>query len=170
MSIKEQAEMLEGMINEDSLMNFDSDMELIDKTISDLVILDVAEIKENSDAPDTVQDRIDDYHYSRQVYINMIKQGNEVLTGALEMVQAAPSPRGFEVVGMLMKNIADNTDKLMKLSKEFKELSVETKSGSGAPEQKADTINNTENNVIFNGSAADLIKMLDGEDVKVIEG
>lgn len=136
-------------------MDFD-DEQIIDKPCQDMTILDPLERKTDLAVPDVKQDMIDDYHYARDTYIRMIEQGQEALTGILEMCQGSPAARNFEVAGQYQKIIADNTDKLMKLSKEFKELNTEVKTGT---EQTADVINNT--SVVFNGTAEDLFDMME---------
>lgn len=166
MKMKDEAKILEDMIDHESIMDFDeveNPLE-IEKPAQDMAILDPVQKKELAEAPDVRQDMIDDYHYARNIYLHMIDQSQELVTGILELAQQAPTARNFEVASNSIKNTSDLTDKLMKISKEFKELNTEVKSGM---DQTADTIHNT--NVVFNGSAEDLIKMLDGEDVVILD-
>lgn len=166
MARKDNIELLEGMIDDDTLFHADDDElnDLIEKPCADMTIMSPAERKKELSVPDNKQDMIDDYHYVRDVYVGTIEQGQEVLTGILEMAQQAPNPRAFEVAGQHMKIISDNADKLMKLQKEYKELNAESK---GSMEQTADTIHNT--NVVFNGNAEQLMDMLNGQDVVIID-
>jgi hypothetical protein len=164
--LKDEIEVLESMVDKDTIIDFEDDGEnsLMEKPCKDMVILDASEKQSQTEAPDTAQDMIDDYHYARETYTKMIQQGQEVLTGVLEMAQAAPNPRAFEVAGQHMKIIADNTDKLMKIAKEYKELTTEKQSGT---EQNAENITN--NNIVFNGSADQLLRMLEEEEVDIID-
>lgn len=164
MTVKDEAQELEALIDYNSIPAFDTEPLIEKPMLTDLTIIDPVARKEVVETPDSSQDRKDDYEYARQVYISTIEQGQEVLTGLLEMTAAAPNPKAFEVAGQLMKINSDNADKLMKLAKEYKDLEGAPKAGT---EQTADTINN--NNIIFKGSPEELLKMLDEEDVIEIE-
>ena len=58
-------------------------------------------------------------------------------------------PRAFEVLGNLLKNTGDITDKLLQLQKKRKELT-----------QEEEKVGNTTNNAIFVGSTTELQKFL----------
>ena len=67
----------------------------------------------------------------------------------MELAEETSSPRAYEVAGQLLKNVADNTDKLMKLQKDKKEVNEEVKGPTSVT-----------NNAMFVGSTAELQKML----------
>ncbi len=67
----------------------------------------------------------------------------------MELAEETQSPRAYEVAGQLLKNVADNTDKLMKLQKDIKDVKEEIKGPSSVT-----------NNAMFVGSTAELQKML----------
>lgn len=157
MALKDEAKEIESLLDP----NFVADVEWVgEKPCQDMTILEDVEQKGMVETPDSKQDSYDDYEYARQVHISVIKQTEQAVGATLEMVQAAPNPRGFEVAGQLLKLMSDSADKLMKLQKEFKEIQMEKSSGST---QEADTINNT--NIVFNGTTEEFMDMLDEEEI-----
>lgn len=91
-----------------------------------------------------------DYEYTRGNLYSIIEKGQEALNNALELAIDGGQPRAYEVVGQLIKNVSDATDKLLDLQKKLKELdSQSTKSSQ-----------NITNNALFIGSTAELSKFL----------
>lgn len=115
---------------------------------------------EQSDTIEKVEDtkRIDsvindirkDYEYARGNMYSIIEKGQEALNGILELAQETESPRAYEVVGQLIKNVSDSTEKLIELQKKLKDLE-ETKTSSGPT---------SVTNALFVGSTAELSKLL----------
>jgi methylmalonyl-CoA mutase N-terminal domain/subunit len=103
------------------------------------------QIKKPSDKEDVTKD----YEYTRGNLYSIIEKGQEALDCALELAQDGGQPRQYEVVGQLIKNVADATDKLIDLQKKLKELDAD---------QKGPT--NVTNNAMFFGSTAELSKMI----------
>jgi hypothetical protein len=103
--------------------------------------------------PDVVLPKNDklesDYETTRANLHTLLIQGQDALNHALEVAKASEHPRAFEVVGGLMKHVADINTQLLDLHK--KKQSIE------APDKKTQS---TTNNSIFVGSTADLSKML----------
>lgn len=91
-----------------------------------------------------------DYDYTRGNLYSIIEKGQEAINGVLELAQETDSPRAYEVLGQLIKNVSDTTDKLMDLQKKIKDMEEE--------KQKGPT--NVTNNAMFFGSTADLSKFL----------
>ena len=54
-----------------------------------------------------------DYEYARGNMYSIIEKGQEALNGILELAQETESPRAYEVVGQLIKNVSDSTEKLI---------------------------------------------------------
>jgi len=90
-----------------------------------------------------------DYETTRTNLHVLLIQGQDALNHALEVAKASEHPRAFEVVGGLMKHVADMNTQLLDLHK--KKQSIE------APDKKTQT---TTNNSIFVGSTTELSKML----------
>ena len=91
-----------------------------------------------------------DYEYTRGNLYSLIEKGQEAINGILELAQETETPRAYEVVGHLIKNVSDATDKLLDLQKKMHELDQDTK-------KQAPT---TVNNALFVGSTAELSKLL----------
>ena len=116
--------------------------------------------------PEVVKDKIEkvresvddvkkDYEYTRGNLYSIIEKGQEAPNGILELAQESEMPRAYEVAGQLIKNVADATDKLMKLQKELKDVNEESTKGP-----------TNVTNALFVGSTADLAKLLKSESQK----
>jgi len=103
----------------------------------------------------SVDDINKDYEYTRGNLYSIIEKGQEALNGILELAQESEMPRAYEVAGQLIKNVADATDKLMKLQKELKDVNEESAKGP-----------TNVTNALFVGSTADLAKLLKSESQK----
>jgi hypothetical protein len=111
--------------------------------------IDVTPSKKEKPDRLTKSDTDKDYDYTRANLYSLIEKGQEALNGIMELAEETQSPRAYEVAGQLLKNVADNTDKLMKLQKDIKEVKEEVKNTT-----------NVTNNAMFVGSTAELQKML----------
>lgn len=94
----------------------------------------------------------DDYEATRKNLHLLLFQGQDALMTALEVAKQSEHPRAFEVVGNLMKQLADVNQQLMDLHKQKQVL--DNPKGS---EPKGKTVNN---NAIFVGSTSELNKFL----------
>jgi hypothetical protein len=91
-----------------------------------------------------------DYEYTRGNLYSIIEKGQEAINNVLELAQETDTPRAYEVVGQLIKNVSDATDKLIDLQKKIKDLD-EVKIQKGPTNVT---------NALFVGSTAELSKML----------
>jgi hypothetical protein len=92
-----------------------------------------------------------DYDKSRSNLHDLLAKGHEALTHALDVAKQSEHPRAFEVVGNLMKQLADVNQQLMDIHQQKQKLDA-PKAG-----EKAKVTNN---NAIFVGSTAELTKMI----------
>ena len=92
-----------------------------------------------------------DYEYTRDNLKEIIEKGSEALDGILELAQASDHPRAYEVVGQIIKNVADVNRQLIDLQKDIKGLK-KTESG---PKNVT--------NALFVGSTHELQKLLKGK-------
>ena len=90
-----------------------------------------------------------DYEYTRGNLYSIIEKGQEALDSALEIAVDQGQARAFEVVGQLIKSVADTTDKLMDLQKKIKEVEEDNTKGP-----------TNVTNAMFFGSTAELSKLL----------
>lgn len=102
------------------------------------------------------QDQLNDYDLARQTLRSLIVKGEETLDDIRELAKTSEHPRTYEVAGQLIKTMADTAKDLMNLHKQVKEIKEPTKGSSAAI--------GTQNNVVFAGSTADLLKMLNNKD------
>jgi hypothetical protein len=100
----------------------------------------------------TISDIKKDYEYARGNMYSIIEKGQEALNGILELAQETDSPRAYEVVGQLIKNVSDSTEKLIELQKKLKDLE-EVKTSNGPT---------SVTNALFVGSTTELSKLLKG--------
>lgn len=92
----------------------------------------------------------DDYDKSRGNLHDLLNKGQDALTHALEVAKQSEHPRAFEVVGNLMKQLADVNQQLMDLHQQKAKLDAPKASGK----------QEVTNNAIFVGSTAELTKMI----------
>ena len=91
-----------------------------------------------------------DYDTARDNLRELLITGQNALMHALEVAKQSEHPRAFEVVGNLMKQVADMNDKLIDLQQKMKNLNKEDKK----------SMPTTVNNTMFIGTTADLQKMI----------
>lgn len=110
-------------------------------------------VEEKININSTINDIKKDYDYSRANFYSIIEKGQEAINSVLELAQETESPRAYEVVGQLIKNVSDATDKLMELQKKLKDI------------EEVKLINGPTNvtNALFVGSTAELSKLLKGK-------
>lgn len=98
----------------------------------------------------------DDYETTRSNLHSLLTQGQDALFHALAVAKNSEHPRAFEVVGGLMKHVADINHQLLDLHKKRQAIDIAAidRKTSGGNEK------NVTNNAIFVGSTTDLSKML----------
>ena len=73
--------------------------------------------------PDDTLDHTDvDYKYSRENFYSLVERGQDAIDGILEVAKEGEHPRAYEVVGQLIKNVAEVTEKLADLQEKMKKL------------------------------------------------
>ena len=93
-----------------------------------------------------------DYDYQRENFYNLIEKGHDAIQGILNVAKESDHPRGYEVAGNLIKQVAEVTEKLGDLQEKMKRLKEVPNS---APKNVT--------NALFVGSTAELQKMLKGK-------
>lgn len=94
----------------------------------------------------------DDYDHARNNLRDLLIKGKEALETSLTVAKQSEHPRAFEVVGGLMKQLADINQQLMDIHQQKKKLEE--------PSKTQTSNKNTTNNAIFVGSTAELSKMI----------
>ena len=73
--------------------------------------------------PNDTLDHADvDYKYSRENFYSLVERGQDAIDGILEVAKEGEHPRAYEVVGQLIKNVAEVTEKLADLHEKMKKL------------------------------------------------
>lgn len=98
-----------------------------------------------------------DYEYTRSNLYAIIEKGQDAINSVLELAQETETARAYEVVGQLIKNVSDATDKLLDLQKKIKDLDAPAKSGRGGGPRSVT------NNAVFVGSTTELVKFMKGQ-------
>jgi hypothetical protein len=93
-----------------------------------------------------------DVDYSRNNLYGLLQTGQEALESALEIAKQSENPRAFEVVGGLIKQLADINHQLLDVH--IKRQKMDTK------QVQADQATTITNNSIFVGSTAELNKFI----------
>ena len=101
---------------------------------------------------------IKDYDSARNNLYKLLNQGQDALYSALEIAKQSEHPRAFEVVGNLMKQLADINEQLLALSERKQKLDT-PKQQEGQPSKQV-----TNNNAIFVGSTSELSKLIKNMD------
>jgi len=93
----------------------------------------------------------DDYEVTRNNLRILLQQGQEALQKSLDVAMQSEHPRAFEVVGNLMKQMADINQQLLDLHQQKQKLDEPS---------KAEKAKQVTNNAIFVGSTAELNKLI----------
>ena len=99
--------------------------------------------------PNEPEDMDSDYKYSRENFYNLIERGQDAIDGILEIAKEGEHPRAYEVVGQLIKNVSEVTEKLADLQDKMKKLKELPETG---PKHVT--------NALYVGSTAELQKLL----------
>jgi len=94
-----------------------------------------------------------DYEYARQNLKKIIETGSMALQELSSIASTSESPRAFEVVAQMVKNLSDTNKDLLELQKKLKTLKAE--------EEKKSPNNVT--NALFVGSTSELQKLIKGD-------
>jgi len=95
----------------------------------------------------------DDYEYARKNLRTLIDNGRDVMENLTFLAKEGESPRAYEVIGQLIKTLADTNKDLLNLAKTKKDIQQPTK--------EQEQISHTQvNNTLFVGSTAELQKLI----------
>lgn len=123
----------------------------VNEKLNDILDVEPTEVvtKEITTVPVEVTD--DDYEYARNNLKGLIENGKEVMQNIMFVAKESESPRSYEVVGQLIKTLAETNKDLLDLAKKSKELKQDK-------EEKSGDTNIT--NALFVGSTTELQKFL----------
>lgn len=124
----------------------------------------VKEIKREDLIPlptvDSIERKEDDFDLARNTMRDLIQKNESVINDLVNLARNSESARVYEVTGQLIKTQAEMAKDLMILHKQKKEVDGDRSSDSQSIK--------TQNNIVFAGSTADLMKMIATERSKPI--
>ncbi len=119
-------------------------------------IFDVEPIQEQpiETLPVVVDDAVNqmdaDAEFARNNMRTLITNGNDALEKLAYVADQSESPRAYEVLATMMKNLAEMNKDLLELQKRKRELAPQSESAKGVNIDKA----------VFVGSTTELLKMI----------
>lgn len=96
-----------------------------------------------------------DYEYARNNLRGLIENGKIAMENIIFLAKEGESPRAYEVVGQLIKTLAETNKDLLDLGKKVREAKGKDKADA-APAQNV-------TNALFVGSTAELQKLIKGK-------
>jgi hypothetical protein len=137
---------------DDKLNNF---LNIFPTTTSSENVIDVVAsepVKEKSKEETNIDD---DYEYARNNLKSLIENGKDAMESIIFLAKEGESPRAYEVVGQLIKTLADTNKDLLELGKKAREAK-----GKDTTQQSQNIVTN---NSLFVGSTAELQKLIKGK-------
>lgn len=96
----------------------------------------------------------EDYEYARGNLKGLIENGKIAMENIIFLAKEGESPRAYEVVGQLIKTLADTNKDLLDLGKKVREAKGK---------DKAEPVQQNVTNALFVGSTAELQKLIKGK-------
>ena len=129
----------------------------VNEKLNDILDMDATtgEIVSQPIAPVTHEVTDDDYEYARNNLKGLIENGKEVMQNIIYVAKESESPRSYEVVGQLIKTLAETNKDLLELAKKSKELKTKKEDTPSGGTQIQ--------NALFVGSTAELQKLIKGK-------
>jgi len=97
----------------------------------------------------------DDYEYARKNLRTLIDNGKDVMENLTFLAKEGESPRAYEVIGQMIKTLADTNKDLLNLAKQKKDLQQKKDEETQSPTHVT--------NALFVGSTAELQKLLNNK-------
>jgi len=128
-------------------------MKKLNENLSEIFDIEPIEIKENRTTEVvTVEAGTDvdsDTNFARENIKQLINKGNKSLEELSTVANQSESPRAYEVLATMMKNLADMNKDLLELQKRKRDLQ---------PKESSQNLNIDK--AVFVGSTAELVKMI----------
>lgn len=104
---------------------------------------------------DLKTDLVDAYDQTKSNLQDLIDNGKDAMEELRQIASAGQHPRAFEVYATLLKNMVDANKELLNVQKQMRDMDGKKKESAGHTIDKA---------IIFNGSTAELNKLLKGKE------
>ena len=148
------------MIKKEMMMTnikLDKELGIVEQTVKQLPeIVETTPIVQRDMGDENVKTSADDieadYVYQRETFYTLVEKGSTAIDGILELAKEGEHPRGYEVAGNLIKQVAEVTEKLGDLQDKMKKL-----------KEVPDNAPKNVTNALFVGSTAELQKIIKGK-------
>lgn len=117
-------------------------------------VVNLPAVANSVDFPAT-SELMDDYQQARASLRSLLSKGEHVVDNMLQIAVQTESARSFEVAGNLIKTMSEVAKDLVALHKATNEAKKKSDDGKGPQ-----IVQNTQNNVVFQGSTTDLYDMM----------
>ena len=129
-------------------------MKKLNQNLSEIFDVEPIEEKPIESLPVVIDDSVNqvdaDAEFARSNMRTLITNGNDALEKLAYVADQSESPRAYEVLATMMKNLAEMNKDLFELQKRKKELAPQSESAKGVNIDKA----------VFVGSTTELLKMI----------
>jgi hypothetical protein len=129
-------------------------MKKLNQNLSEIFDVEPIEEKPIESLPVVIDDSVNqvdaDAEFARSNMRTLITNGNDALEKLAYVADQSESPRAYEVLATMMKNLAEMNKDLLELQKRKKELAPQSESAKGVNIDKA----------VFVGSTTELLKMI----------
>ena len=138
-------------------IKLDKELGIVEQTVNQLPdIVETTPIVQRDMGDENVKTSADDieadYVYQRETFYTLVEKGSTAIDGILELAKEGEHPRGYEVAGNLIKQVAEVTEKLGDLQDKMKKL-----------KEVPDNAPKNVTNALFVGSTAELQKIIKGK-------
>ena len=97
-----------------------------------------------------------DYQKARDSIRSLLDKSDHIVDNMIQIAIQTESARSFEVASTLIKTMGDLAKDLVALHKQTQDAKAKRRD----TEQGAQIVNNTQNNVVFQGSTSDLLRAM----------
>jgi hypothetical protein len=129
-------------------------MKKLNQNLSEIFDVEPIEEKPIESLPVVIDDTVNqvdaDAEFARSNMRTLITNGNDALEKLAYVADQSESPRAYEVLATMMKNLAEMNKDLLELQKRKRELAPQSESAKGVNIDKA----------VFVGSTTELLKMI----------
>ena len=129
-------------------------MKKLNKNLSEIFDVEPIQEKTIETLPVVIEDDVNqidaDAEFARSNMRTLITNGNDALEKLAYVADQSESPRAYEVLATMMKNLAEMNKDLLELQKRKRELAPQSESTKGVNIDKA----------VFVGSTTELLKMI----------
>jgi hypothetical protein len=147
----------------DATFGVDGDAPVVPVEPRQLIVQPIIE-----DRPVSVEDRQNDIAVVRETLHRVMGKSEDALDVILALAKQSEHPRAFEVVGQMVKNVSDVASQLIELHKKVKDIEKPVESAREAALNGGNNIG-VQNNVVFTGTAEDLLDAMEAKRAQVID-